>query len=84
MTSHRSTLQRSGRGIRRFFWVNCKRGEGTSVAIDARLIGRCGVPKLGARPEKPPICRLDAIFGTSHAEDAWVQFEAGSPPGTSE
>jgi len=27
---------------------------------------------------------LDAIFGTSHAEDAWVQFEAGSPPGTSE
>jgi hypothetical protein len=43
------------------------------------------VPKFGARPEKSPILRRDAIFGTPDAEDAWVQFEAefGSPPGTS-
>ena len=34
------------------------------------------MPKFGARPEKPPICRRDAIFGTPHAEEAGRTYPA--------
>jgi YD repeat-containing protein len=57
----------------------------TSLSYNYASGGVDTVPKFGARPEKSPILRRDAIFGTPDAEDAWVQFEAefGSTPGTS-